>query len=73
MAFVEEMAMEVWEVEEMQQRKVFSKVLEWPISPCCELETSKLMSSCQEPATSALHCDHLLVILFRLSQRGDGR
>ncbi|KAG0596775.1 hypothetical protein M758_UG284700 [Ceratodon purpureus] len=55
------MAMEVWEVEEMQQRKVFSKVLEWPISPCCELETSKLMSSCQEPATSALHCDHLLV------------
>ncbi|KAG0583072.1 hypothetical protein KC19_3G106900 [Ceratodon purpureus] len=56
-----EMAMEVWEVEEMQQRKVFSKVLERPISRCCVLETSKLMSSCQEPATSALHCDLLLV------------
>jgi hypothetical protein len=61
---VEQMAMEVWEVEETRQRKVVSGVLERPVSHCCVLETSKFMSSCQDDAAAtALHCDLLLVIL----------
>ena len=51
-------------MEETRQRKVVSGVLERPVSHCCVLETSKLMSSCQEPASIAPHCDLLLVILF---------
>lgn len=55
--------MEVWEVEEKLQRKIFSEVLERPVSHCCVLETSKLMFSPQEAESASLHLDHLLVAL----------
>lgn len=61
---VEQVTMEVWEVEETRQSKVFSTVLERPVTHCCVLETSKVIATFQGAPSAFLHLDLLLVIIF---------